>query len=403
MPLTLLFQIRQVLLPIQSVLLRHNLFQRLQNTGHHTLQTAKVNVRTIVQSLQNHLRIFREHVLHVEFATIVLVGHFPGNGVRGLKVLRVGLHHFLKFIVVQQPTRHGHAQDQPGLSIVQVSGDGVFGKQASQKGAKGSNAGSRGDHDEVRVLIIVGQEHGLADGTGDLDFFAGGNVAEVIAANSLFGRIDLTRGGVHVLGPSHAERDCFSVEQFTITRRGDTVQTWFVGLSLFIETGRNDGNTLTFQIVHPLGQLHQHVLNIAGRRFGNEGHAAQHRRLGRSIGLGKGAAGNIFQKVLCRVQGFGHGHGGSDGLGGAQIVKRYAAGNAFLARRQFALFARIKQEKVARRDHGNAATILFNVIQVQRRRGEGCCGCWCVTMVGSKGFDKTLLNNHRQQRREEET
>mmetsp|Transcript_27628 Transcript_27628/g.57818 ORF Transcript_27628/g.57818 Transcript_27628/m.57818 type:complete len:306 (+) Transcript_27628:366-1283(+) len=294
------------------------------------------------------------------------------------------LHHFLEFIVVQKSSRDGDTEDEPRLAIVQVTGDGVFGKQATQKGAKGGNAGSGGDQDQILVLVVFRQQHALANGSSHLDLVTGRNVAEVVTADTLLGRVDDSCDRVHVFGTSNTKRHRVAIQQLAVSCRGDTVQTRLLSLALFIQTGWNNGNGLTFHVMKALRQLQQNVLNVTRRFLGDERNASQDSGFGRRRGLGKGVARDIFQKVLRHIQVLRDFH--IFNLGDRQVFVGNTTGNAFLARIQLASDHGIKDRVVTGRHHWNASTGRFDMVNIKGSRFQRYGSLFLCHAQARKGF-----------------
>ena len=72
MPLLVLFQLRQLLVPALSSLLGHPL-ERVLDPRHHPLQTTEVDVRSAVQELEDFIAVLLNLVLHVHLATVLVL------------------------------------------------------------------------------------------------------------------------------------------------------------------------------------------------------------------------------------------------------------------------------------------------------------------------------------------
>ena len=75
--------------PIQA-LRCGDLLKRIQNGGHHPLQTTKVTAGAIIQSLEQLLSILLHHVLHIQLATIEGVRHLTRDCIVDLQLARAG-------------------------------------------------------------------------------------------------------------------------------------------------------------------------------------------------------------------------------------------------------------------------------------------------------------------------
>jgi hypothetical protein len=68
-PLLVLLELRQLLVPTLPSLLRH-LLEGVLNPWHHPFQTAEVDVRATVQELENFIAVLLDLVLNVHLATV---------------------------------------------------------------------------------------------------------------------------------------------------------------------------------------------------------------------------------------------------------------------------------------------------------------------------------------------
>mmetsp|Transcript_16190 Transcript_16190/g.39580 ORF Transcript_16190/g.39580 Transcript_16190/m.39580 type:complete len:207 (-) Transcript_16190:691-1311(-) len=191
--------------PIQS-LVDSNLFQGFQNTRHHTLESTKVNVCSIVKSVHQIIGTFRQNILDVQLATLFVL-HFSRNGIGDFQTTRRrSLLHGGKFLGIQQTARDGNSQNEPGSCLKLMTGNGFFHEQSMQKGSKGSNTSTSGDHDDIRRGIFW-KQHGLADGTSYLECSSWLGVAQEIGTDTLFGWIDESSGWIEIFGPTNTKTD----------------------------------------------------------------------------------------------------------------------------------------------------------------------------------------------------
>mmetsp|Transcript_68 Transcript_68/g.120 ORF Transcript_68/g.120 Transcript_68/m.120 type:complete len:351 (+) Transcript_68:243-1295(+) len=299
--------------PVQSPFGGH-LFQRLENARHHALEAAKVNDGPVLEPPKELGSLLLQQVLDIE-SSARGIGHFPRNRIvdaqtASICIWRLPPEHGVEFRLVQERSGGRHPQNQPGPSLEHVVGGRVLDEHAVQKAAKGSNPRSRRHHDDI-LGGILRKDHRLADWTGDLDGGASGGVAQKTGADAGLGGIGNASFGIVVLGPTDAEADRGSVQQISVSCRGNAVQSGFVGLSLGVHTGRNDAERLSLDVAESFGQLQNDVLNVSRCVFRDQSGASQNGGLHGSLGSrkerGNDRIADIFQPALGGVQKFWNG------------------------------------------------------------------------------------------------
>ena len=93
----------------------------------------------------------------------------------------------------------------------------MLGKEAAHESPVRGDSGTGGNHDEVGRRLVLGHEHDLAGGAGELQLSAGGGVAEVVGADTLLGRVFGALLLVPVGRAAHAEGGGGSRHVVTVT------------------------------------------------------------------------------------------------------------------------------------------------------------------------------------------
>mmetsp|Transcript_13728 Transcript_13728/g.20411 ORF Transcript_13728/g.20411 Transcript_13728/m.20411 type:complete len:228 (-) Transcript_13728:515-1198(-) len=208
MPLPCLFKFFQKFFVVHSFLTGHAL-QHGQNSGHHTLKSAEVNVGPVFELLEDFIGVLFHLVLDIHFASL-RVRLLPGKGVVHPELVRVGFQHSLPFVIVQQRIFVCHAEEEPRVSLV-VSGSGrLFNKQTAHEASVGSNTSAGCNHDHIGIKVLsFRQQHNLSSRASQRDTVPRLCIAQEIGTYSFFGGIFLAHFGIPISGPSHAQtRGC---------------------------------------------------------------------------------------------------------------------------------------------------------------------------------------------------
>jgi len=228
-PLSLLLKSLDEFIVVNSLALA-NSSKHILDSGHHSLQTAKVHVGTVIKLGEDLISILLNLVLDVHLSSI-LVLLFTGKGIVNTEVFGVLLLGKLEFVIVKEGIRVGNSEEQPGLTLVNCSGGGVLGKKTTDESTEGGNSGSGGNHDVIGGGVLLGHEHDLTGGSGHHDFVTGLGVAQEVGADSLLGGIVGLEFGAPVGGTTDTEGSGLSGHVITVTGGGDGVKTDGVGLS----------------------------------------------------------------------------------------------------------------------------------------------------------------------------
>jgi len=265
-PLLGLLQSLDPFVVVNSLLLG-NSCQHILDSGHHSLQTAEVDVGTVLQFLENFISVFLNLVLDVHL-TSRLVGLFTGKSVVKTKSLLLGL---LEFVIVKKSVAVGDTKEQPGLSLVGLGGRGVFEKETTDESAVRGNSSPGGNHDVVSGGVLLGHKHDLSGGSGHLDLGTGLGVAKEVGADTLLGRIVGLELRAPVGGTTDAQGSSLSGHVITVSRRGDGVKTNGVGLSvLFTITRRDDTPGLSLPVREVTTVIDDDVASLTGGLGAND-------------------------------------------------------------------------------------------------------------------------------------
>ena len=237
-PLLLGLQALEPLIIVKSLLLGNTL-KHVLDSGHHSLQSAEVDVGTVVQLLENLVGVLLNLVLDVHLAAI-LVGLLTGKSVVETEVVRVVLLDLLPLVVVEEGVAVGNTKEQPGLALVGVSSRGVLGEQTADESTVRGDTGSGGNHDEVGLGVLLRHEHDLSGGSSHLDLGTRLGVAQEVGADSLLGGIVGLKLGAPVGGATNAKGSGLSGHVITVTTGGDGVEADRMGLSVLLTDTRGD-------------------------------------------------------------------------------------------------------------------------------------------------------------------
>mmetsp|Transcript_12919 Transcript_12919/g.26701 ORF Transcript_12919/g.26701 Transcript_12919/m.26701 type:complete len:215 (-) Transcript_12919:513-1157(-) len=205
-------------------------------------------------------------MLNVKLATVERVLHFPGDGIIDLELSWSSIiHHCINLFLVKQSTAGRDAKDQPSSTAKHMPCNGILHKQSVQKCPKRRDASTSSNHDNI-IIGILGKEHGLTDRSGNVHGRTGQSIAQEVAAHALLGRVGNAGIGIVVLRPAHAKTNGRAVQRIAVSSRCNGVQPWFVrSAGPGIRAGGDNAQTLTFDVVHALGEPENNVLNVTGR------------------------------------------------------------------------------------------------------------------------------------------
>ena len=250
MPLLGLLQTLEPRIVVEILALGNTLEHRL-DSRHHTLESTKVNVRTVVQLGKDLISILFNLILNVHLSTLgVLL--FTRQSVVETKVFGVLFKGLLPLVIVKQSVAIGNTQKQPGLTLVGLGGGGVFSKETTDETTVGGDSGTSGNHYVVSVGLFFGHEHDLSGGSSHLDFGTRLRVAQKVGADSLLGRIVSLEVIIPVGGTADAKTSSLSSHVVTVTGRGDGVKTDRMGLAVLFTGTRGD---YTPRLALPVGKV----------------------------------------------------------------------------------------------------------------------------------------------------
>jgi len=237
-PLLLLLQTLEPFVVVKS-LIGSNSLEHVLDSWHHSLQTAEVDVSTVVELGKDLISVFLNLVLDVHLSSL-LVLLFTAEGVVDAEVLGVLLLGFLEFVIVQESIAVSDTKEQPSLALVGAGGRGVFGKETTDESSVRSNTSTGSNHDKVSLGIFFRHEHDLSSGTSHADFVTRLGVAKEVGADTLLGRIIGLEFRAPVGGTADAEGTSLSRHVVTISGRSDRVKADRVGLSVLFTDTRRD-------------------------------------------------------------------------------------------------------------------------------------------------------------------
>jgi hypothetical protein len=247
MPLLGLLQALDPLFVVKALLLGNSL-EHVLDSRHHTLETAEVDVRSVLKLVENLIGVFLNLVLNVHLSTR-LVGLFTGKSVVDTEVRGELLLGLLEFVIIEESVNVGNTQEKPCLSFVRTSSGGVFGKQTADESTVGSNTGTSGNHDVIGCGILLGHEHDLSSRSGHRNLITRRGVTEEVGADTLLGRIVSLEFRAPVSGTTDAQGSGLTSHIITISRGGDGVKSDGVGLAiLFTDTWRDHSPTLALPV-----------------------------------------------------------------------------------------------------------------------------------------------------------
>ena len=186
----------------------------------------------------------------------------------------------------------------------------------------------------------------------------------------LLRRVDLAGNGIVVLGPAHAERHGAAVQGVSVAGGGDGVQPGLVGLAASgIVSRGDDAQALPLDIVHPLREAEDDVLDVARRVRRDDALGREHSCLDGLAGLGEveGQDARTVVKVLEPVlrveEGGARGHRLDLGAGGRGRIGqvRAAPGNVVGPR----------ADPLLQRSGALQLPLQLGIEQLQRAHGKG--------------------------------
>jgi len=190
-------------------------------------------VSSVGKSVKDVIGVFLNLVLDVHLSSI-LVFLLTRKSVVKFEVIGVLLQDLLPFVIVQEGIRVGNSKEQPGSSLVGVSGGGVFSEKTTDETTVGGNSGSGGNHDVVSVRLLLGHKHNLSGRSGHVDLISGLGITQEVRADSLLGWVISLQLRAPIGGTTDTERSSLSGHVISVTGRGDGVETDRVGLSVLL-------------------------------------------------------------------------------------------------------------------------------------------------------------------------
>mmetsp|Transcript_17388 Transcript_17388/g.29499 ORF Transcript_17388/g.29499 Transcript_17388/m.29499 type:complete len:273 (+) Transcript_17388:773-1591(+) len=263
MPLLLRLQSFQPCVIVQPFRCCYSL-QHILNTWHHTLQSAKVNVRTILQLREHLISILLNLILDVHLSS-ALVRLLTRQSIVQSELIWVLLLHGLPLVVVQQGITVGNSQEQPCLSLVGIGSRCILHKQTPDETSVRSDSSSRSNHDVISFGILFRQQHHLSCRTGHRNLIARFCITEEIGADTFLGRIFSLQLRTPIGGASDTQRTGLSAHVVSVTTGCNGVQTNRVWLSVLLALSRwDDAPRLTLPVRELPFVIDDNVASLTG-------------------------------------------------------------------------------------------------------------------------------------------
>mmetsp|Transcript_774 Transcript_774/g.1825 ORF Transcript_774/g.1825 Transcript_774/m.1825 type:complete len:343 (-) Transcript_774:65-1093(-) len=238
MPLLGLLKSLEPLVVRNSLLLTDSL-EHVLDSRHHSLKSAEVDVGTGVKLVEDLVGVLLDLILNVHLSSL-LVLLLTAEGVVETEVVGVTGLRVLELVVVKEGVRVGNSEEEPGLTLVDISGGGVLEEQTADESTVGGDTGTGGNHDVVGVGVLLGHEHDLTGRAGHLQLISRRGVTEEVRADSLLGGVIGLELGAPVGGTADAERSSLAGHVISVPRGGDRVESDGVGLSVLLAGARGD-------------------------------------------------------------------------------------------------------------------------------------------------------------------
>mmetsp|Transcript_15434 Transcript_15434/g.33427 ORF Transcript_15434/g.33427 Transcript_15434/m.33427 type:complete len:349 (-) Transcript_15434:60-1106(-) len=263
MPLLGLLESLDPLIVINSLLFAHT-SKHVKNSRHHSLESAEVHVSTSLKLGKDLISILSNLVLDVHLSSTLVHG-FTGESIVNSEVIRVACLGILELVIIKEGVAVGDSKEQPSLTLVNIGGRGVLEEKTTYESTEGSNTSSGGNHDVIRVGILLGHEHDLTGGSGHHDLGSGSGIAKEVGADSLLGGIVRLELGAPVVGATDAEGSGLAGQVVTVTGGGDGVKTDGVGLSVLLAVaGGHDAPGLSLDVGEVAVVVDDDVAGFAG-------------------------------------------------------------------------------------------------------------------------------------------
>mmetsp|Transcript_21230 Transcript_21230/g.59076 ORF Transcript_21230/g.59076 Transcript_21230/m.59076 type:complete len:372 (-) Transcript_21230:1819-2934(-) len=238
MPLLLGLEALEPVRVLESLLLGDSL-EHVLDSWHHSLQSAEVDVGTVLELLEDLIGVLLDLVLDVHLSAR-LVGLLAGEGVVDAEVVWELLLGGLELVIVKEGVAVGDSEEQPGLTLVGLGGWGVLREQTADESTVWGNSGSGGDHDVVGGWVLLWHKHDLSGWAGHLHLVTWLGVAQEVGADALLGWIVGLELWAPVGGATDAQGSGLSGHVITVTGRRDGVETDGVWLSILLAGARWD-------------------------------------------------------------------------------------------------------------------------------------------------------------------
>mmetsp|Transcript_9288 Transcript_9288/g.14662 ORF Transcript_9288/g.14662 Transcript_9288/m.14662 type:complete len:383 (-) Transcript_9288:62-1210(-) len=263
MPLARLLPGLKSVLPAESLVLG-DILHSLQNSRHHTLESAEVDVGAEVHELEDFLSVLLDLVLDVHLAALFVL-LLTGESNIVAELVRVLLLHALPVLVVEEGVGVGDTEEEPGETLELVGSLSILDKETAKESTVRGNTSTSGKHDDGGLRGSLGHEHNLSGRSSKSELGTGLGIAEVVGADSLLGRVLTSKLRVPVSGTTNAEGHGLAIELITITGGCDGVEADTVGLvALGVNSGGNDTSRLSLPVRHLACMVNDNVAGLTG-------------------------------------------------------------------------------------------------------------------------------------------
>mmetsp|Transcript_15997 Transcript_15997/g.50153 ORF Transcript_15997/g.50153 Transcript_15997/m.50153 type:complete len:365 (-) Transcript_15997:4-1098(-) len=238
-------------------------------------------MRPVLESLEEFIGVLLDAILDVHLAS---VGRFlfAGDGEGGVEAEGPVLLGGSPEVGVEEARGGRDAEEEPG-SAAEGRGRGrALDEEAAHEASKRRDARPGRDHDEVG-LVVLGQEHALADRTGKRDGRSRRCVAEEVRADAFLRRILAPGLGIDVDCPPHAERHAHPGPIVAVPAAGDRVEALLVRPTLAVDARRQHADRLPLDVRQAPPRLEDDVADLPGRVGSNRSRHRPHAALERIL------------------------------------------------------------------------------------------------------------------------
>mmetsp|Transcript_15478 Transcript_15478/g.18645 ORF Transcript_15478/g.18645 Transcript_15478/m.18645 type:complete len:232 (-) Transcript_15478:464-1159(-) len=220
-PLTSLLPFLKSLLPVDSLGFS-NTFHSSEDTRHHSLESAEVDVCTEVHELEDFLSVFLNLILDVHL-TAALVLLLTGKRNVVAELFRVFLLHCLPVFIVKKSIGIGNTKEEPCESLELFCCLSVLNEETAEESTVWCNTSTSCKHDNRSFRFLLRHQHNLSSRSGKSKFSTRLSITQVVGADTLLSRILLSKLRIPVGCAAHTEGHGLTSEVISITGGSDGV------------------------------------------------------------------------------------------------------------------------------------------------------------------------------------